>query len=114
MSGLRYSMLFGLILSLLLLTTATPLPAQAPAACAADAVVQSGDTLSLLAARYYGNLAAYPQIVTATNAQAAVDRTYATIANANTLEVGWKLCLPGPLSSTPVKPTICAVMSADG
>lgn len=101
MSGLRYSMLFGLILPLLLLlTTVTPLPAQAPAACAAEAIVQSGDTLSLIAARYYGNLAAYPQIVTATNAQAAVDGTYATIANANTLEVGWKLCIPGPLSST--------------
>ena len=50
---------------------------------------------------YYGNLSAYQQIVTATNARAAVDSSYTTIVNVNSVSVGWKLCLPGPLSTLP-------------
>lgn len=90
------NVLIGLLL-LLLVVPAAGLRAQNAAPCAADVLVQAGDTLSGLAARYYGNLAAYQQILTATNARAAVDSSYTTIANANTLTVGWRLCLPGPL-----------------
>ena len=63
--------------------------------CASDVIVQPGDTLSLIAGRSLGNLAGYNAILTATNAKAAQDPTYATIANANALVVGWKLCVPG-------------------
>lgn len=73
------------------------------AACASDVIVQPGDTLSLIAGRALGNLAAYNAILTATNAKAAQDASYATIANANVLVVGWKLCVPsgsGALAST--------------
>lgn len=62
--------------------------------CAATVTVQAGDTLSAIAARTLGNMAAYPRIVAATNAAAASDATFPTIANANQLIVGWKLCLP--------------------
>lgn len=62
--------------------------------CASDVIVQPGDTLSLIAGRALGNLAAYNTILTATNAKAAQDASYATIANANVLVVGWKLCVP--------------------
>ncbi|HXF63261.1 MAG TPA: alpha/beta fold hydrolase, partial [Caldilineaceae bacterium] len=70
---------------------------QAEVVCASDAVVQAGDTLSVLATRFYGQPLGYAPIVTATNAKAAVDATYATIADPNFLQVGWKLCIPGPL-----------------
>jgi len=66
----------------------------APVACASDVIVQPGDTLSLIAGRTLGNLAAYNAILTATNTKAAQDASYATIANANVLVVGWKLCVP--------------------
>ena len=81
---------------LCLLLTGFLLPQAASAqdtdVCAADVAVQSGDTLSLIASRHLGDLAAYPSIVAATNAKAAVDASYATIENANFISVGWKLC----------------------
>lgn len=96
--------LFGVLVLLSLLATPLLAHAQSTPVCAADAIVQPGDTLSGIAARYYGNLAAYPQILTATNARAASDPSYATIANVNALVVGWKLCLPGPLGASPPPP----------
>lgn len=71
-------------------------------ACASDVFVQPGDTLSLIAGRTLGNLAAYNAILTATNAKAAQDASYATIANANVLVVGWKLCVPAGSGLTAV------------
>ncbi len=59
-----------------------------------DVRVQAGDTLSTIATRALGNPLAYPQIVAATNARAAADGTYATIANPDALVIGWKLCVP--------------------
>lgn len=97
MNKLRLFNALGALLLLLLIVPSAGVHAQSATACAADVIVQAGDTLSGLAARYYGNLAAYQQILTATNAKAAADSSYTTIANANTLTVGWKLCLPGPL-----------------
>lgn len=74
-------------------------------ACEADVVVQSGDTLSSIAGRLYGNTQAYSSIFAATNRMADNDATYATIANTNVLRVGWKLCIPGPLSESPTPNT---------
>jgi dienelactone hydrolase len=71
-----------------------PILAQNSAACAADIIVQPGDTLSAIAARQSGNQLTYQAIINATNAQAAVDSSYATIANPAAISVGWKLCIP--------------------
>jgi fermentation-respiration switch protein FrsA (DUF1100 family) len=68
--------------------------AQTADLCATDVVVQPGDTLSIIAGRTLGNLGSYNLIVAATNAKAADDSSYATIANPNSLTVGWKLCVP--------------------
>ena len=87
------------LLALLLGPGASPVRAQENATCATDAVVQAGDTLSSIAGRYYGSIGAYTRIVDATNAQSASDSGYATIANANLITVGWKLCIPGPLNT---------------
>jgi rhamnose transport system substrate-binding protein len=63
-------------------------------ACEEDYSVQADDWLSKLADKFYGDLLAYPAIFEATNAAAQADDTYATIANADLIEVGWKLCIP--------------------
>lgn len=91
--------LVSIVVGLLLLALAfTSFPAstfaQRETTCAAEVVVQAGDTLSSLAGRYLGNLSAYNAIVEATNARAAVDASYARITNPNALVVGMKLCLP--------------------
>jgi len=101
MNKLRLLNALGLLLLLVTVTSATVVQAQSATPCVADAIVQAGDTLSGIAARYYGSLAVYQQIITATNTRAAVDSSYTTIINANTVSVGWKLCLPGPLSTLP-------------
>lgn len=62
--------------------------------CALTVQVQSGETLSLLASRHLGSFAAYPAIVNATNAAAAVDSSYAAIDNPALIRVGQKLCIP--------------------
>ena len=93
---------FVLIISLAVLSAAsatTASLAQGGAGCAATAVVQSGDTMSSIAGRFYGNSQAYARIFDATNVSASSDPTYATIANVNVLNVGWKLCIPGPIAS---------------
>ncbi|MEZ4861942.1 MAG: alpha/beta fold hydrolase [Caldilineaceae bacterium] len=90
---LLLTVLFVLCLSL---SRAMPRAALAQSAspCAVNVVVQANDTLSTIAAQYLNNLSAYPAIVEATNAQAKVDSSYATIANANVISIGWKLCIP--------------------
>ena len=101
MNKLRRFNVVSLILLFVTMALVTRVQAQSAATCAADAIVQAGDTLSGIAARYYGSLSAYQQIITATNARAAVDSSYTTIGNANIVSVGWKLCLPGPLLTLP-------------
>lgn len=81
-----------LLLAAMMLAQATY--AQSTVACAATVTVQAGDTLSLIAGRQLGSQVTYQAIVAATNAKAAVDNSYATITNPNTLSVGWKLCIP--------------------
>ncbi len=81
----------------MLLAALTPSAAQAQTVttCAQDVIVRSGDTLSTIAAATLGNLNAYTRIVAATNARAAEDSSYATIADAGRIQIGWKLCIPG-------------------
>lgn len=73
-----------------------PVPALAQgASCSQIVTVQPGDTLSTIAGRALGNAAAYDRILAATNAAAAIDNTFAAIENANRLNIGWRLCIPG-------------------
>lgn len=81
-----------------------PLQAQDASPCAADVIVRSGDTLSSIAGRVLGDPSAYGRIVAATNAQAAEDGTYATIADEGSIQIGWKLCIPNAASSIPAAP----------
>jgi rhamnose transport system substrate-binding protein len=84
------------ILTMLIPAAAVALAAPAPqaVACEEDYSVQADDWLSKLADKFYGDVLAYPAIFEATNAAAATDDSYATIANADLIEVGWKLCIP--------------------
>ena len=68
--------------------------AQEEVACESDVVVQADDWLSKLADKFYGDPLAFPAIADATNAKAATDDSYATIANVDVIEIGWKLCIP--------------------
>lgn len=87
------ALIFAAAITILATAPQTTL-AQGNEGCTDDVFVQAGDTLSAIAARTLGNLAAYQTIVDATNAAASADSSYATIANANQLVVGWKLCIP--------------------
>ncbi len=85
------------VLLLALLLTLVPTAAlaqQEEVVCDQDAVVQAEDSLSNLAAKYYGNVMAYPVIVDATNAKAEVDSSYTKITDPNVIESGSKLCIP--------------------
>jgi putative spermidine/putrescine transport system substrate-binding protein len=86
------------VLMLLLLVVAMVSPtvsmAQTEVTCDNDVTVQADDWLSKIADKFYGDVLAYTAIVDATNAKAATDTTYATIANPDVIEPGWKLCIP--------------------
>ncbi len=69
--------------------------------CTADVIVQAGDSLASIAGRHFGDASAYTRIVAATNAQAARDPSYARIADAGLIQVGWKLCIPSTATSIP-------------
>lgn len=90
---------FGIIMILLILgalvvpgVLAAP-PNEAPA-CTEEYIVQANDWLSKIADKYYGNVLAYPAIVSATTQQFAADPSFANITNPNAIEIGWKICLP--------------------
>ena len=88
-----YKQLLSLLFTITLLGTQTSIVSTAQANCTADAFVQPGDTLSIIASRYLGDRDSYLDIVEATNVQAATDSSYATISNPNIILVGWKLCI---------------------
>jgi dienelactone hydrolase len=87
------------VLTLITCTVPTTVRAQREVICGTDVIVQAGDTLATLANQHFGDTAAYAEIVEATNAKAAVDRSYASIDNPDLIRQGWKLCIPGPLRS---------------
>ncbi len=68
--------------------------AQEGIGCENDVTVQADDWLSKLADKFLGDPLAFPAIAGATNAKAAADDSYATIADPNIIEPGWKLCVP--------------------
>lgn len=72
--------------------------------------VQTGDWLSKLADKFYGDTQAWQVIVDATNAKAATDSTFAPITNPNLIEVGQKLWIPAAAEtpSTDVAPSEAA------
>lgn len=59
-----------------------------------DYIVQADDWLSKLSEKFYGDPLAYQAIVDATNEKVSADSSYATIADANVIEVGQKLYIP--------------------
>lgn len=81
-----------------------PLTHAQGANCAETYTVVSGDTLGALAGKYLGDNGLYQQIADATNAANKVDSSYATIADPNILEVGWKLCIPAKADGTTTAP----------
>ena len=82
------------LLALILTLAQTAALAQEEVTCEADVIVQADDWLSKIAEKSLGDVLAYPAIVEATNAKAATDESYATIANPDVIEPGWKLCVP--------------------
>lgn len=104
-----------LLLALLLsLVSTTALAQEEEVVCNEDAVVQAEDSLSNLALKYYGNLLAYPVIVDATNAKAATDSSYATIADPNVIEAGSKLCIPpGEVAQKMLNEQVFTAVAAD-
>ena len=95
---------FPFVLVLLLLMSvslSTPLLAQEPGVCWMDYTVQPGDSLLKIAEKYYGERTVYRDIVDTTNAKAAADSSYATIADPAVIQPGWKLCLPEIAGTSP-------------
>jgi len=91
-------------LMFMLSLTTTTVFAQGDMVCESDVIVQPNDSLWNIAQNAYGNGSAYWDIVNATNAKAAMDSSYATINNANVIQPGWKLCIPGH-SAAPATPS---------
>jgi uncharacterized protein len=94
MSTHNHKRLANLLLMALLVATMVPSTALGQAAaCSQTAFVQAGETLSVISGRELGDQQAFPQIVAATNAAAAIDSTFARIDDPNIIAVGWKLCI---------------------
>ncbi|MCX6049411.1 MAG: DUF4399 domain-containing protein [Chloroflexi bacterium] len=64
-------------------------------------IVKAGDSLYEISGQFYGKPANWPAIVEATNAKAAQDKSFATITNPSSLNVGQKLWIPSPTVSQP-------------
>ncbi len=82
------------ILTLVAVRLPLTVSAQPPVPCEVEYTVQAGDWLSKLAEKFYGDVLAFDQIVTATNAQ--TDDKFTTIENPDLIEPGWVLCIPAP------------------
>ncbi len=93
-------LLLALALTLALATTsAQDLGNTEEIICESDVVVQADDWLSKIADKFFGDVLAFPAIVEATNAKAAIDNTYANIENPDIIEPGWKLCILGSITA---------------
>ena len=66
--------------------------------------VSAGDTLSGIAGRLLNDAHRYRDIMALTNAAYQFDNTYAHIVNANLIEIGDKLSIPGYLGATQAEP----------
>jgi peptide/nickel transport system substrate-binding protein len=88
-SFINVTLLLAMILSL------APASVQAQEiACDSEVTVQADDWLSKLADKFYGDSLAFPAIVAATSAQAAVDDSFPALNDPDVIEPGWKLCIP--------------------
>src|SRR5262245_6208408 len=83
-----------MMMGLMFGSRSSPLLAQTDITCDSDVVVQADDWLSKIADKTLGDVLAFQAIADATNAKAATDNSYATIANVDVIEPGWKLCIP--------------------
>lgn len=90
LNALKVTLLIGVLLWLMPMAAL----AQEEVVCETDVIVQADDWLSKIADKFYGDILAFEAISEATNAKAATDSSYATIANVNIIEPGWKLCIP--------------------
>ncbi len=87
--------IFGTLIILVIISAALPGAIYAQEqTCAKEYTILAGDTLSKLASKYLGTYSAYPAIIAATNARRAQDDSFAEIINPDSVEVGWKLCIP--------------------
>lgn len=90
LNALKVTLLIGVLLWLMPMAAL----AQEEVVCETDVIIQADDWLSKIADKFYGDILAFEAISEATNAKAATDNSYATIANVNIIEPGWKLCIP--------------------
>ena len=74
--------------------------------------VRPGDSLSRISSEFYNDATAYPRIVEATNAKAAVDEQFAMIQDPRRIWVGQRLWLPD-LSMVAAQPAGQAVRFAE-
>ena len=74
--------------------TALGAPLTQSTTCVRDYTVQLGDSVSVIAEKYHGNVLAYTAIVEATNQVAQEDIRYEEIASADLIEPGQVLCIP--------------------
>ena len=79
-------------LTLALLLAVTPMGALAQGD--GTYVVQAGDWLARIAAQKLGDWKLYPAIVLATQEQAAMDNSFASVTDSWLVEPGWKLSIP--------------------
>lgn len=91
------------------------------AACDQTYTVQAGDWLSTIAQKLLGDVNGYTAILQATNDASKTDASFATIADANKIEVGQKLCIPAKSATTkpptapgPVIPSIAGTYTNVG
>jgi len=89
------AVVMGLVGAILLASfVSAPLRAQTEVSCAQEYSVAAGDWLSTIAEKYLKSVKAYPAIMTQTNLKSQTDFSFATIVNLDSIEVGWKLCIP--------------------
>lgn len=91
MKAIRIGILGALLLVSLV---SVPVNAQTTVTCAQDYTVASGDWLSKIGEKYFTSVTAYHAIATQTNLKSETDFSYATVVNPDSIEVGWKLCIP--------------------
>ncbi|MDX1520347.1 MAG: CotH kinase family protein [Anaerolineae bacterium] len=96
MINVAVSLLAVLILTSHNVPSALAGPVSQPIACLEDYTVQTGDSISKVADKYYGDVLAFPAIATATNLVAEDESKYAAIEDINLIEVGQLLCIPSP------------------
>ena len=93
--SLFFKGIFGLTVALMLLglVSSNTVSAQ-PLACTEIYTVQANDWLSKVADKFLGSTDFYPAIIAATNEQHQADPSFPQISDPNTIEAGWKLCIP--------------------